>query len=321
MNHDLCHSPRCCAVTSGTRVSGPQHSRAWQRAAGHRPAPPRSNGFSLIEVLVVVALLSVIILGLMAMFGQTQRAFRAGVTQTDVLESGRAVMDMIARDFEKIVPAYSDAQNFYAVMPGNPYTPLLQTLPGSDHKRTNLMLEVFCLGRENRAWHGIGYRISNPDQGVGTLYRYWSSLHVSDDPIYLFDDRQRRLGFSRESIASTNFHRIVDGIIHFRIRAYDTNGTWITPFVVNMTPSFQTNVIAEWSNVALEEVGFYQFTNQAVPAFVEFELGILEPRALERFKSIPTAAAKRQYLENQAARVHLFRQRVPIRNVDPSAYQ
>ena len=33
------------------------------------------------------------------------------------------------------------------------------------------------------------------------------------------------------------------------------------------------------------------------------------------------ADARRNYLTNQAARTHLFRIRVPIRNVDPTAYQ
>jgi type II secretory pathway component PulJ len=44
-------------------------------------------------VLVVVSLLSLIVLALMAVFNSTQRAFRASITQTDVLEGGRATMD------------------------------------------------------------------------------------------------------------------------------------------------------------------------------------------------------------------------------------
>ena len=50
------------------------------------------NGFSLVEVLVVVSLLSLIVLALMAVFSSTQKAFRSAVTQTDVLEGGRAGM-------------------------------------------------------------------------------------------------------------------------------------------------------------------------------------------------------------------------------------
>src|SRR5947207_12610645 len=57
---------------------------------------PGSPGFSLIEIMVTVSLLTFIILGLLLMFNQTQRAFRTGMTQTDVLEAGRATMDMLS---------------------------------------------------------------------------------------------------------------------------------------------------------------------------------------------------------------------------------
>ena len=59
----------------------------------------------------------------------------------------------------------------------------------------------------------------------------------------------------------------------------------------------------------------------AVPAVVEFEIGILEQQTYQHYKSIPTAAAQANYLEGQAGRVHLFRQRVAVRNVDATAYQ
>jgi hypothetical protein len=49
--------------------------------------PSGSQRFSLIEIMVTVGLLTFIILGLLLMFNQTQRAFRTGMTQTDVLGS------------------------------------------------------------------------------------------------------------------------------------------------------------------------------------------------------------------------------------------
>ena len=83
-----------------------------------RPAvsPVRGGGFSLVEILVVVGLLSIIILGLVAMFSQTQRAFRLGLTQVDVLESGRAVTDMMTRELSQMTPSRaSNAVNFMPV--------------------------------------------------------------------------------------------------------------------------------------------------------------------------------------------------------------
>src|SRR6266581_6128658 len=62
-------------------------------------------GFSLIEVMVAVSLLAVIIVGLLAMFYQTQRAFRSGIAQVDVLEGGRATLDLISRELQEMTAA------------------------------------------------------------------------------------------------------------------------------------------------------------------------------------------------------------------------
>src|SRR5208282_5721781 len=76
------------------------------------------------------------------------------------------------------------------------------------------------------------------------------------------------------------------------------------------------------------ECGFYMFSN-TLPASVEIELGVLEDRTLQRAGSLgiagqppsPAVPIQWQYLQNQAGKVHIFRQRVTIPNVDPSAYQ
>jgi hypothetical protein len=68
--------------------------------------------------------------------------------------------------------------------------------------------------------------------------------------------------------------------------------------------------------------GIYFWSN-AVPGAVEMELGLLEQRPWERYNSIGNDAARLAYLQREdiSSRVHLFRQRVPIRNVDPVPYQ
>ncbi|MBE0540348.1 MAG: prepilin-type N-terminal cleavage/methylation domain-containing protein [Verrucomicrobia bacterium] len=272
----------------------------------------RRLAFSLIELLVVVALLSIIILGLLLMFNQTQKAFRTGMAQVDVLESGRAATEMLSRELLQMTPAYSsNGVNFYVGLPKlASYSPLSQPLPGSTtpaEARTNLLEEMFFLTRYNRTWAGIGYLVTPPDEGVATLYRFYGTNLFGQDPATLYG------AYLNASL--TNMSRIIDGVVHFKVRAFDTNGVWIDRTlnlnitITNGTPAYDFG-----------EVRDLRFYSNAVPAFVEFELGILEQRTLERAKSIP-AAARRAYLEKQAGRVHLFRMRVPIRNVDPTAYQ
>ncbi len=117
-----------------------------------------NSAFTLVEILVTVALLSIIILGLYAMFHQTQRAFQSSMTQTDVLEAGRAVTDMLAREAEQVAPVETTNAYTFATQIIKD-VPLPQPLPGGSPAtvwRTNYLQDVFLLTRSNQMWIGIG---------------------------------------------------------------------------------------------------------------------------------------------------------------------
>ncbi|HON07875.1 MAG TPA: prepilin-type N-terminal cleavage/methylation domain-containing protein, partial [Verrucomicrobiota bacterium] len=103
------------------------------------------QAMTLMELLVAMGILSIIVVGLLAMFQQTQRALRASATQTDVLETGRAVMDLMVREIQQAsainLPHYNN--NFYGFKISNSvnffgitnelkglYPPLSQKRPG-----------------------------------------------------------------------------------------------------------------------------------------------------------------------------------------------
>jgi hypothetical protein len=103
------------------------------------------------------------------------------------------------------------------------------------------------------------------------------------------------------------------------VRAYDTNGVWMTNGYAFGQTNTAKNVLFLPS--AFGECGFYMFSN-TLPASVEVQLGVLEDRALRRAETWPNGTpAQSSYLAGQAGAVHIFRQRVTIPNVDPSAYQ
>lgn len=293
-----------------------------------------ARAFSLVEVLVVAALMSVIILGLMAMFNQTQRAFRLGMSQTDVLENGRMATELVVRDIEQMAPfgypRLSNAPNF-SVELFNAYNASLIPQPGL---RTNVLNDAFFMVRENRTWKGIGYfvrtQITNSIAAmtgpVGTLYRFEVSypewqLQTNHPSLFLRAYDFSRLG--RRGMA--NLARVLEGVVHFRVRAYDTNGFWINPLDFGTNTPIHRSLFLSGFPVQ-GEVAVSQFYERAVPAFVEVEIGVLERQALERYQAIPVLpggndTARRNYLQQQIGRVHVFRQRIPIRNVDFAAYQ
>ena len=290
------------------------------------------SAFTLIEIMVVMALLSLIVVALMGVFSSTQAAFRASVTQTDVLEGGRAAMDLIAGDLRAMSPSLGVSNstpallntgqiplNFYVVS-NTAAAPLIQPLVGSvaGGARTNVVESFFVLSRDNQTCNGVGYYVDTAStNAINPLYRYSMSTNVSAV------NGAAMLYYNFVHTVLTNsppWSHLMDGVVGFRLRAYDPNGIWLTNGYsgLNRKPTVQNAIFFP---PAWGEVGFYMFSN-ALPASVEIELATLEDRALQRAGTWPNnSTLQSNYLAQQAGNVHVFRQRVYIPNVDSAAYR
>jgi prepilin-type N-terminal cleavage/methylation domain-containing protein len=276
----------------------------------------RLRAFTIVELLVAVSILSLIVVVLYGLFDQVQRALRSNVAQVDVHEGGRAGMQLLLREMEQM-------QAGNAVTNVNLFTrftavPSRQALLNAGEDRMNTLEEVYFLSLLNKHWIGTGYRVlalnangvpvDFAKTGVGTLCRFSLSNHVANfrsPSLY-----SRVMSVTPTNIA--NFQRVIDGVVHFRARAYDRDGFLITN-------SFDTNILSGvlvGTNVFNNNVEYaYAFTNKALPASLEIEIGVLDPNILERFRSYPPSATlvSSNYLARQAGAIHLFQQRVPIR--------
>ena len=282
----------------------------------------------MVELLVAMTLLSLIVLVLMTVFNSTQRAFRASMTQTDILEGSRAAMDLMTADLRSLTPSdgayYYGAVNFCATNNTYAYLPLIQTLPGGSASRTNLLQRFFVLGRVNTKWTGAGYVVDTASASpLFPLYRYYAETNLSTDPLKLYLNFSNIV--SNAQWTNANLSHVMDGVVHLVVRASDPGGYWLTNGYNWQQTNRPQNV---WfSPPVWGEVGFTFYSN-AVPAAVELQLGVLEDRTLQRAQSlgIPNtfyykAAAQWTYLQSQSGHVQVFRQRVTIPNVDTSAYQ
>lgn len=279
------------------------------------------SGLTLIEILVSTALLLFISLGLTAMFNQTQRAFRSGVKQTDVLESGRAALDQIARDIQQAAASQS-ATNWNLtsyvrtnILAGfnNQHSTLMNTPDGTTVLRSNYLQEVFVLTNPSD-WQGIGYRVLKPGDedspnffGVGTLYRFSTNAAAQsrNDFVDAFSTGTPLLLIKKNQ---PNLVRVIDGVIHFQMKFYDDFGRQITNTIPNRAIGAITNNIDPNYN----QIWFW---GGDLPAMVEVELGILEPAAYEKLKpliDLPQPIAFNDFLNRNAGKVHIFRQQVPI---------
>jgi hypothetical protein len=301
----------------------------------------------LIELLTAVSIMMVIIYALYAMFNQTQKALRANITQVDVLESGRAAAEMLGRELEQLGASHLPATiNLYAqMMPGKVPLPQLGVDQNAAQPplRTNIIQEFFFLSRETNKWVGTGYRVIGTD--VGTLYRFSTSTNY-----YQLDFTNLISAFvhapitNAAGVVNTNFNRMTEGVIHLRLTAYDPDGLRLDATgtsSTNMHPNYQiarldrsgrviglvssapgvvfANVILEPDPVdPFRRETRFRFISNALPGYVELELGVLEPATLKQYRSLlDSPKAAESFLQKQAGKVHLFRQRIPIRTAQP----
>ena len=252
----------------------------------------RDAALTLLEMMVAITLLAVIMLGLVMMFNQTQKALHIANAQTDVFENTRIAIETVTRDVAEM-SQFPNLTNSYSVALPSP-------IPGGTLPLPNGAVDVdfseaFWLKRVNDEWQGVGYFVAeNPDPkgvrvntGVGTLYRYFNSVR-KDNAGWLERDYRTN---------ENAYYRVSDGVVHFSLSA---------AYVVDLGGG---------TNITYLQTNNFLFSND-LPAFVDVEVGVLEPTYLKQFQSLSAfdTNAAQNFLANHAGKVHFFRERVPIRN-------
>jgi len=296
-------------------------------AAGHRPALHRvwaAAAFSLVELMIVMVLLSVIILGLLAVFNQTQRAFKAGMAQVDVMEGGRSAMDLIVRDVEQMAYAPralgSNMINFQCYTPQG-YHELTNSLPGTTAVRTNILQEFYFLRRDQQEWIGTAYFVQDFDlDGVGTLYRFTTNVPARE--LSPFRDPYAIYRSLTAQEFQTQARRVADGVVHFKVTPFGLDGWALEPgFEWGIdTNSFNVRVLFDSTPSGVRT----EFLNGAIPTGLEIELAVVEEEVLKRVEGLPSVppaqTLRRNYLYEQGGKTHVFKQQVAIRNADERWY-
>ena len=294
----------------------------------------RHRAFTIIELLVAVSILTLIVVVLYGLFDQVQRALRSNVAQVDVHEGGRAGMQLLLREMEQMqANNRAGVTNLHIQLTSPPYQ---QALLGANESRTNVLAGITFLTHSNKSWFATSYKVlvltnkvgnqfvndARLADRVGTLCRF--TLRISDSDFRNTNFVAAMMKSLDPTLAPipnyqmlTNYQRLVDGVVHFRIRAYDKNGYSINYLTYLTNKLAYVNMIYDPLNTSpsgtLAAETRYTFVGSALPASLEVEMGILEPQVLERYRSFPTATVAANYLARQAGAIHLFQQRIPIR--------
>jgi hypothetical protein len=283
-----------------------------------RDASRAAAGFTVLELMVAIGSMTLIVLVLFGIFDQTQRAMRSNNAQVDVLEGARAATDMLVNDIEQMSASRLAGTTNLHVRLLTP--PASLGLDGPRPSQDIALQEFFLLSNLGKEWRQVGYlvlphRTGNSEQPVGTLYRVVLSNHVAQLTSNSLSGRyftERNLLLQNRTNAL--FQRVTDGVVHFRLRAFDTNGIpiWRSNPATNNIYAVRDPLSGPRLPNDPYEI-LYAFLDDALPAYLELELGIVEPQVFEQLKSMPNPTMAYRHLTNQAARVHLFQQRIPIR--------
>jgi hypothetical protein len=103
---------------------------------------------------------------------------------------------------------------------------------------------------------------------------------------------------------------VADGLVHFKVTPLDSRGM---PVFMEFTNSGVYPELEIASVNAPFQTFLVRCWGATVPAALHLEVGILEPQAVAQWRALPTPVSRARFLTNQAARIHYFQQRVPVR--------
>ncbi len=322
--------------------------------------------FTLVELMVAMSVLTLIVFVLFKIFDKTQRAMRSNAAQVDVMEGGRAVMDLLRRDLEQMESPEgltTNNVNFYA---GLAVRGASLELPGydpddsstwPDNLKQNYLDEIYFLrpSREstsNEVWEATVYRVLartnlTPNElvypqyatnyaveGVGWLAR--RSFEVPTlKPMDPSEAEPRYLGAPIQDLTHplnqalgvrpidwARFSQVAGGIVHFKVTPLDSRGQPVWQAVGSRDGMMLNppDFLAYPGEVAFQPVAGdpetwrYYFVGEGMPASLQVELGVLEPQVVGRLNGLPNARVRAEFLREQAAKIHYFEQRIPLRS-------
>jgi hypothetical protein len=195
---------------------------------------------------------------------------------------------------------------------------------------------MMFLTRYKDNWGALGFFVGGSatnsfipvTNGIGTLYRF---SHFLNPPLFRLNTDLLIIQRQRFDLR-TNASPLLDGVVHFSVKTFDPQGSPLEAFggttftnyqILNLRRNETQPSPPGLYNVVLQSEGYVNgwtrvlFVSNALPAYVELELGILEPQAIERLKGFPQAAQQQRYLEQHVGMVHLFHKRIPIRTATP----
>ena len=290
----------------------------------------KGSGFTLVEMMLVVAMTLVIVLTIVKAFDVTQKAFIKSLAQTDLLENGRGTISLISSDLTQINSVeWNDGSGIVrpSMVVTNVSTGALNldypTSPGGLATQKFYFQDFFFMKEFRREWDAVAYRVAFTN-GVGSLYRLQTRTNTrTPDPTFF---RQELLSnILRDNISTLDHNNLsaavpppvvslmADGVVHFEINVYNQDGILLENLAQPSNPPLPYATALQTLGNGVQDFN-YTVNAPNIPSFVELVMGILGPKLREQYAGILSAELATEFLQRESGNIQLFRTMFPLRN-------
>jgi prepilin-type N-terminal cleavage/methylation domain-containing protein len=263
--------------------------------------PARDAAFTLVELLVAIAILVSIVLILTSLITAVSKAWASGEQQVSEFQDGRAILELISRELSQAVisPSLQFIQN-----------PSL----GSTPQRANsdsIFWQAPAASTSNGNLAEIGFYLTDDGKKTGAdRYQLCRFCVSPSDPNYqIFLSPNQPTDTSAPWV--TNYvtkvstppitTAVASGVLALWIRCFDYNGDLIPWLSSNATGvgSMKFNSAAHFQPAIAGQTTSFKYTNASttvranlLPATVELTIVTLDPTSFRRSPSIPPQNAQ-----------------------------
>lgn len=253
-----------------------------------------TRAFTLVEVLIATAILSVLVLLLTSLLSSVNRAWVAGEQQVSEFQDGRAICELISRELSQAVIS----PNLQLVH--NPSLPpglkqransdsIFWQAPATSTTSGNLAEIGYYLTEDNTKTGGDVYQLKRffvpPTDGPN--YQVFSSPNQPTD-----NSAPWVTSFVADPLSKT----VSSGVLALWIRCFDRNGDlipWLSSNAVGVGP-LRFNSAAHFQPAIPGQSSSFKYTNASatvranlLPSAIEVTVITLDPQTFKRNPSIP----------------------------------
>lgn len=187
----------------------------------------RRGGFTLIEVLAATAVLVVLLLAMLRIFNDANDLYLKGSRTVLRNNSGRAVMDIIARDLEGVIINKHFAAQQFANTFSNDYDSLyFITMTGDPGDgRCFQLVKYSCMVTNINGYNT--YRLKRYSMDYATAIKNGVDPFSNND-----EDREWWTRFDSPALAGPRFEEdLIDNVVRFDLYTHDQNGNIIGKYL------------------------------------------------------------------------------------------